>query len=125
MSETEEKNATPAGVPAPRKTSPITIILPAVLAAGAAFGGAKVAGAHATAAAPAAEHHAPAHPPGPTVPLDPFLVTIPDVNKKIHPMKVTVAIEFESGAKEEHIKVFAPRIRDATLSFLRTMTYEE
>jgi flagellar basal body-associated protein FliL len=125
MSETETA-AAPAGVPAPaKKGGALGMVLPAILAAAAAFGGAKIAGAHAQPSAQA-EHHAEEHkPPGPTVPLDPFLVTIPDANKKSHPMKVTLAIEFESTAKEEAIKAFAPRIRDAALSFLRTMTYEQ
>jgi len=115
-------------VPAPAKKSggALGMILPAILAAGAAFGGAKIAGAHAQPATQAEHQRAEERkPPGPTVPLDPFLVTIPDVNKKSHPMKVTLAIEFESTAKEEAIKAFAPRIRDASLSYLRTMTYEQ
>ena len=123
MSEPEEKSP-PAAAPAPKKTSPLAIILPAIFAAGAAFGGAKVAGAHAAGPAPAEHHAAPVHPPGPTVPLDPFLVTIADANKKVHPMKVTIAIEFEATVKEDSLKAFAPRIRDATLSYVRTMTYE-
>lgn len=129
MSDTEKAN--PSGSPAPpapKKSGggPLAMILPAVLAAGAAFGGAKIAGAHAS--APVTERvvvleHA--KPPGPTVPLEPFLVAIQDANKKSHPMKVSLAIEFESTAKEEHIKAFAPRIRDAALTYLRSMTYEQ
>ena len=100
------------------------MLLPAVLAAGAAFGGAKVAGAqHAT---PPAEHPQSSKPPGPTLALDPFLLSVADANKKAHPMKVTLAIEFESGKeeKDEALKALTPRIRDATLAYLRTQAYE-
>ena len=57
--------------------------------------------------------------------LEPFLVLTQDVNKKAHPMKVTIAIEFSESAKEESLKSFTPRIRDATLGYLRLVTYED
>lgn len=107
------------------KASPLGMILPAVLAAAAAFGGAKVAGAQRAPAA--AEHSVAVKPPGPTLALEPFLLAVTDANKKAHPMKVTIAIEFESGAKEEKedgLKALTPRIRDSALAYLRTQTYE-
>jgi flagellar basal body-associated protein FliL len=100
------------------------MVLPSVFAAAAAFGGAKVAGAHHAPAA-SAEHVEEAKPPGPTLALEPFVVTIPDTNKKVHPMKVTVAIEFDAKAKEDELKTLTPRIRDASLGYFRTLTYEE
>ncbi len=102
------------------------MLLPAVIAGAAAFGGAKVAGAHHAVAPAASEQKEVAKPPGPTLALDPFLLTVPDVNKKAHPMKVTLAVEFEGPAKEEEgFKVLVPRIRDSTLGFLRTTSFEE
>lgn len=100
------------------------MLLPAVLAAAAAFGGAKVAGAQH--ASPPSEHPQAAKPPGPTLALEPFLLSVADGNKKAHPMKVTIAIEFESGKdeKEEGMKALTPRIRDTTLAYLRTQSYE-
>ena len=72
--------ATPPASAGSAKTSPIALILPAILAAAAAFGGARVAVARA--AAPAEHAAEPAEkPPGPTVTLEPFLVTIPDATK--------------------------------------------
>jgi flagellar basal body-associated protein FliL len=127
MSESEQKTAAAASPPAKKSSLGIfALILPAILAGGAAFGGAKIAGAHA-AAPPTGEHAAPApaKPPGPTLPLEPFLVTISDAAKKQHPMKVTLAIEFDGGTKEDTLKAFTPRVRDAALSFLRTMPYED
>jgi flagellar basal body-associated protein FliL len=99
------------------------IVVPAIVAGAAAFGGAKfAAGAnHAPKAAPS--HHE-AEPPGPTLALEPFVVTINDGAKKPHAMKVTIAIECKAKAKEEALKVMVPRIRDAALSYLRTMTFE-
>jgi flagellar basal body-associated protein FliL len=118
---------TPATPPAPAgaaKTSPIALILPAILAAAAAFGGARVAVARA--AAPAEHAAEPAEkPPGPTVTLEPFLVTIPDATKRSHPMKVTLAVEFDASTKEEALKAFIPRIRDASLAYMRGLTYEQ
>jgi|CZKU01.1.fsa_nt_gi flagellar basal body-associated protein FliL len=128
---TEEKK-TKNDAPADGKKggpSPLALLLPALLAGAAAFGGAKFSAAHAAAAggAPAVAEHVAAAipPPGPTVPLEPFLVLTQDVNKKSHPMKVTLAIEFNETAKEETLKSFTPRIRDAALSYLRLIPYED
>jgi len=116
---------------APSKPSAIgglmRILIPAILAAAASYGGARGAVAHAAAApAPAAEHEkAEGHAPGPTVTLDPFLVTIHDSSKKAHVMKLSVAVEFKELAKEEELKGFAPRIRDAILGYIRGLSFEE
>jgi flagellar basal body-associated protein FliL len=105
------------------------MLLPAIVAGVAAFGGAKVAGAHHAAPAASEPQKETAKPPGPTLALDPFLLTVPDANKKAHPMKVTLAVEFEGPAKEgkeeEGFKSLVPRIRDSTLGYLRTMSFEE
>jgi flagellar basal body-associated protein FliL len=122
MSDNKEKAAATGGG---GKPNIIGMVLPAVLAAAAAFGGAKVAGAHH--AAPAAEHGEATKPPGPTLALDPFLLSVSDANKKAHPMKVTIAIEFDANGKEEKeeaLKALTPRIRDSALGYLRTQTYE-
>ena len=97
MSDDKEK------APAPKASGGgpgiVGLILPALLAAGAAFGGAKIAGASHAAPVAATAEAAAAKPPGPTLPLDPFLVTVPDAVKKNHPMKVTIAetLEIPSG----------------------------
>jgi flagellar basal body-associated protein FliL len=122
MSDDKAKPVTTGG----GKPGPLGMILPAVLAAAAAFGGAKVAGAQH--APPAAEHAQAIKPPGPTLALEPFLLAVTDANKKAHPMKVTIAIEFESGGKGEEkddaLKALTPRIRDAALGYLRSLTYD-
>jgi flagellar basal body-associated protein FliL len=102
------------------------ILLPAIIAGGASFGGAKFASGHQAPAAPAAEH-AEAKAPGPTLALEPFLLTVPDGTKKAHAMKVTIAVEFDAASikGEEGFKTLVPRIRDSALSYLRTLTYEE
>jgi len=102
----------------------VLLVLPAILAGGAAFGGAKIAGAHHAVAAPS-EHVEAVKPPGPTLPLDAYLLTVADANKRPHAMKVTMAIEFDQNAKEEAMKALVPRIRDSTLAYLRTTTYEQ
>src|SRR5687767_4041893 len=119
---TEEKPAAAAEAPKPAKPSAIgaalRIILPAIFAAGAAYGGARAAAAH----PPAGKHEGPEkaahHAPGPTVALDPFLVTLQDANHKSHPMKMTVAIEFDPASHEDY-KPYVPRLRDALLVHVR------
>jgi flagellar basal body-associated protein FliL len=106
----------------------ITMVLVAVVAGGASFGGVKLGSA--------AKHGAGGHEagapsvrvmkaPGPTIPLEPFILSINDAQGHAHAMKVTLAIEMEAGGHEEPAKVFLPRVRDATLAYLRALTYEE
>ena len=101
------------------------ILLPAILAGAASFGGARVAGAHQAAPHVDVAPHVEAKPPGPTLALDPFLVSIPDAKGKGHPMKLSVAVEFGGLVHEDTLKAFVPRIRDAVLAYMRTLTYEE
>ena len=101
------------------------MLVPALLAAGAAYGGTRAASAHGPAqAAQMPSHHlAPSRPPGPTLPLEPFLVTLFDGARKAHPMKMSIAVEFDAQTKED-LKTFVPRIRDAVLAYLRTLSHE-
>src|SRR5580704_3346933 len=127
MSDDTKKAAAPPAAPAAKGPAGgiLLLVLPAVFAGAAAFGGAKIASAHHGSAPAASEHVDAPKPPGPTLPLDAFLMTVPDVNKKPHPMKVTMAIEFEAGLKEEETKLLVPRIRDSVLAYLRTTSYEQ
>jgi flagellar basal body-associated protein FliL len=117
----------------------LKILLPALLAAGAAYGGTRFAAAK-TPAAQAGEHHGggDAHgessagrryipkPPGPTLPLDPFLVTLFDASRKSHAMKMSLAIEFDAHSQtHDDPKNLVPRIRDAVLAHLRTLSHEQ
>jgi flagellar basal body-associated protein FliL len=112
--------------PAKKGMPPIlAVLLPALIAGGAAFGGAKFSSAHAAAAQPVERIVVTAPPPGPTVSLEPFVLLTPDSQKKMHAMKVTLAIEFEEKVKEDTLKSYTPRIRDACLGYLRTVSYED
>ena len=99
------------------------ILLPALASAGAAFGAVKATSKHVV--TEVVVEHKEAKPPGPTMALEPFLVNILDEKKKQHPMKLTVAVEFDEKTKEELLKSFTPRIRDAILAYVRSMTFEE
>lgn len=136
MSENKGAKATdtaPAAAAAPSKPKGgalgmiIGIVVPGLLSVAGSFGGARAA-SHGG-AAPHAEvvpaHRPEPKPPGPTVALDPFLVTVVDASRKSHPMKLTVAVEFEATAKEDAVKPFTPRIRDAILAYMRTLSYED
>jgi len=106
----------------------LAIVLPALAAAGATFGGtfwstrmvAARCGTHEILGVSTA-HVEPAKPPGPTLPLDAFLLNILDSNRKPHPTKVTMAVEFTDDSKvakdEAALKAF--------LGYLRRLTYEE
>jgi flagellar basal body-associated protein FliL len=124
MADDKEK---PAPAPKGGGGGALGMLLPAIVAGAAAFGGAKVAGAHHAVAPVASEQKEAAKPPGPTLALDPFLLTVPDASKKAHPMKVTIAVEFEgaAGKEEDGFKALVPRIRDSTLGYLRTTSFEE
>ncbi len=130
MADDTQKKGTPAAPAAPASPAGgasriVFLVLPALLSGGAAFGGAKIAGAHHAVPATASEHVEAPKPPGPTLALDAFLLTISDANKKAHPMKVTLAIEFDAKTKEEETKPLTPRIRDAMLAYLRKVPYEQ
>lgn len=100
------------------------MLLPAILAGAGSYGGARAAGKAAGGHAEA-PHHEEVKPPGPTMALEPFLVSINDAAKRAHPMKLTVAVEFDAHTKEDVIKAYMPRIRDAVLAHMRTMTFED
>ncbi len=126
----DEQAKAPAAAPEKKGSGILGIVLgiliPAALAAGGGFGGARLAAAHS-----ATPHVAeiPAQKtvkaPGPTVALDSFVTTIADANGRAHALKLTLAVELEATAKEEAIKPFLPRMRDSTLSYLRAMSFEE
>jgi len=126
MSDTEEKK-TEEKPPKKVLSAILAIVIPSLIAGAGAFGGAKLSAAHAAAGPSSAPEHAAvvAPPPGPTVSLEPFVLLTPDVTKRMHAMKVTLAIEFDEKAKEETLKSFTPRIRDAALAYLRGLSYED
>jgi flagellar basal body-associated protein FliL len=105
------------------------IVLPAVLAGAASFAGAKIAVAKAShgAGGAGADHAAPTpppEPPGPTLTLEPFLMVTLDTQRRVHPMRVALAVEFSATTAQEATAAFTPRIRDAALVYLRALTYE-
>jgi flagellar basal body-associated protein FliL len=133
----DEKSKAPPAVtiapPPPKKSAAGTVVgilLTAILSGGAAFGGAKFgaassAGAHSGAEGEQAAGIPTIRPPGVTMPLEPFLVTVNDASGKPRAVKVTLALELRPTEKEEALKLFVPRLRDATLTYLRALTFEE
>lgn len=123
--EKKDDKAAPAALAKPSKGAAIAgILLPAVFAGGAAFGGARVAGAMVHTRTVVVEAPAAPKPPGPTLPLEPFLVTLAETNGKPHAMKVVLAVEFSNSTKEEVLKPLGLRVRDASLTYLRTLNYD-
>jgi flagellar basal body-associated protein FliL len=117
-----------AAAPPTKGVSVVALILTAIVAAGAA-GGASLYVSKRTrpAAAPAhAAHAAPSRPapPGFTLALEPFVVMSIDAHHSFHAMRATIALEFAPTTREEDVRPYVARIRDATLSLLRSVTYE-
>jgi|GEM_PF-1385659 len=118
--------------PPTKGVSVVVLILTAVVAAGAAGGAALYVSKranHAPRTAPAAAHAAhaapaPTAPPGFTLALDPFVVMTIDAQHSFHAMRATIALEFAPTTREEDVRPYVARIRDATLSLLRAVTYE-
>lgn len=122
----------------PKKPSAVggilKVMIPALLAAAASYGGTRYAKAqNAIIVVQQKEDAESGHgkkdahqPPGPTISLDPFLLSVFDAQKKPHPLKMTVAVEFDAkAAAHDDPKAFMPRIRDAVLTHLRRTTYED
>ncbi len=110
----------------PGKKGPgvVGLVLPALLAGAGAFGGAFFGGSP----APAAEQVVDAvdsKVPGPTVPLNPFVLNVQDKEGATHAAKLTFAVELKKAVDPKLFEVFVPRIRDTVLTYLRSMTFEE
>ncbi len=123
-----EKDAKDTGAAAPKKGgiagALVGIVLTAALSGGAAFGGARLAGGK-TSAVPQETAKPKAAPPGPTVPLEPFVANVADESGKARTVRMTIAIELDKGSIEDEFKAFVPRIRDVTLTYLRSQTFEQ
>lgn len=119
----DDKKEAPVAAKPSKVGAILGVVLPAVFAGGAAFGGAKVAGAGHQKTVVVEVPAAP-KPPGPTLPLEAFLVTLSDTSGKPHAMKVVLAIEFSNTTKEEVLKPLVPRVRDAALGYLRTVSFD-
>lgn len=118
-----------AAAPPTKGVSVVVLILTAVAAAGTAGGASLYVSKranHAARTAQAAAHAAPAPPalPGFTLALEPFVVMTIDAQHSLHAMRATLALEFASTAREDDVRPYVARIRDATLSLLRSVTYE-
>jgi flagellar basal body-associated protein FliL len=63
--------------------------------------------------------------PGITKALDPVVVDLVGADGVLHHIKVGIAVELESGVKAEEFDKYAPRARDASISYLRALDYEK
>ncbi len=126
----KDKKQAPAAPAAPASMNVMALVGAVVIATGAATGVTLFVmkrSQHASATHEAAAHseHAPAVvAPGYTLSLEPFLVMATDERHMFHAMRVTLAVEFQSGATEDTVRPFAPRVRDAALTQLRSTPYE-
>ncbi len=64
--------------------------------------------------------------PGPTVALKAFVWNVTNTKTgKQHAVKMSISIELTKKATPEQFETFQPRVRDAILAYLRTLTYAE
>lgn len=57
--------------------------------------------------------------------FDPIIVDVMDRDGEAHHLKVGLAAELAEGALEDEFKLVQPRGREAAITFLRSLTYEE
>ena len=100
-------------------------LLPALLAAGAAFGGTYFG-------MPAPVSEEDKKPivddgtvPGPTLELAEFIFNSIDENKDKRAVKMTVSIELKPGTDLEMARRFVPRTRDAMVDYFRDLLFDK
>ena len=64
-------------------------------------------------------------PPAAVAVLDSIVIDLRESSGELHHLKVGVALELKSSFHGEEFKRYEPRVRDATISYLRTLTFEE
>jgi flagellar basal body-associated protein FliL len=57
--------------------------------------------------------------------FEPVIVDVMDARGDAHHLKVGLAAELADGASETDFKLLQPRAREAAITFLRSLTYEE
>ncbi len=62
---------------------------------------------------------------GEAVVIDPIIVDVRGSDAELHHLKVGLAIELAKAPSEEEHKRIIPRVRDATIVYLRTLTLED
>ena len=82
----------------------------------------RAAAAHAAAAAQGGEGEGPVSEPAA---LDPIIVDVREANGEMHHLKVGIAVELGVGVPEEEFKKLIPRMRDAAISFLRGLPFDD
>lgn len=102
--------------------------------AGAVLGPKLLGGSEGHAAPPAAKAGADAHgakqaPAAPekfvSADISPIVVDLRDADGRLRHLKVGMAAELAETANVDEFKLFAPRGREASLSYLRSLTFEE
>jgi flagellar basal body-associated protein FliL len=119
----------------PKKGPPtVVLLIGAVIATGASAAAGAVLGPSlaghkappaAHAAAGAASAAAEDTPPGEAAALDPIIVDVRDATGELHHLKVSIACELGHGVSEEDFKKLVPRMRDAAISYLRGLPFDE
>jgi flagellar basal body-associated protein FliL len=124
-----------AAPPAKKKNTVLLVVVGAVLAigtssaAGAVFGPSLVTGSHP--AAPAGEKGEKGEKGGAeeaaaeTADLEPLIVDIRETGGDLHHLKVGIAIELTKAIPEEEFKRYVPRVRDAAIGYLRSLTFDD
>lgn len=132
--EDEQSSEQEKAVPVKKGPPTIVLLLGAVIATGASAAAGAVLGPSLAGNKPAAAAHgAPAAsasssddgPPGEAATLEPIIVDVREASGELHHLKVGLAIELGHGVTEEEFKKLVPRLRDAAISYLRSLPFDE
>jgi flagellar basal body-associated protein FliL len=132
--EEEQSAEQEKAVPVRKGPPTIVLLLGAVIATGASAAAGAVLGPSLAGNKPvAAVHGAPATsasssedgPPGEAATLEPIIVDVREASGELHHLKVGLAIELGHGVTEEEFKKLVPRLRDAAISYLRGLPFDE
>ena len=123
MAEEEQENQEP-----PKKKGKLVFIIVGVVVvlgvgAGGVFLGPKIMPAKAEVAAEPAPSAQEAKISS-TAKFHPIVVDVRGEEGSVHHMKVVLSFELADGVSEEEFKKFAPRGREAAISYLRAQTFE-
>ncbi len=64
-------------------------------------------------------------PPAPTMRLDPVIVDVKSKDGMLHHVKVGIAVELKKGVKVEEAELFMPRARDAVITYVRSLRFDQ
>jgi len=125
----EEKEKAPAA-PAAKGGLPKPLLIGLIVFALLAFMGGVAAGPMVSAKLnwppyPKKEDHEEEPPAAMTMTLEGLVIDLRDKDGEMHHLKIGVAVELSKHIHEEELKGMEPRAKDATIGYLRTLSFDD